>query len=57
MQQPGLLELVRRYLAGQLAGYGNPSADLEDFLVAPELGQDAGLIGAIALARRAFESS
>ena len=57
MQQPGLLELVRSYLAEQLAGYGNPPADLEDFLVAPELGQDAGLIGAIALARRAFESS
>jgi fructokinase len=57
MQQPGLLAMVRVRLAEQLAGYGNIPADLDHFLVAPELGQDAGLIGAIALARRHFEGS
>ncbi len=55
MQQPGLLDMVRKRLAERVAGYGNPPADLEQFLVAPELGQDAGLFGAIALARRHFE--
>ncbi len=55
MQQPGLLGLVRKRLAERVAGYGNLPADFERFLVAPELGQDAGLIGAIALARRHFE--
>lgn len=55
MQQPGLLELVRERLADRAAGYGPVPADLQDFVVAPEFGQDAGLIGAIALARRQFE--
>ncbi|MDR9450069.1 MAG: ROK family protein [Acidimicrobiia bacterium] len=55
MQQPGLLGLVRKYLQERLAGYGPAPADLNDYLVAPKLGQDAGVIGAIALARDAFE--
>lgn len=55
MQQPGLLALVRKYLQERLAGYGPAPADLDDYLVAPKLGQDAGVIGAIALARDAFE--
>ena len=55
MQQPGLLGLVRKYLKERLAGYGPSPADLDGYLVAPTLGQDAGLIGAIALARDAFE--
>jgi fructokinase len=55
MKQPGLLELVRRHLQRRLAGYGPAPTDLEQYLVAPELGQDAGLIGAIALALRTFE--
>jgi fructokinase len=57
MKQPGLLELVRKYLYERLAGYGPAPADLDQYLVAPDLGQDAGLIGAIALARRSFEGA
>jgi fructokinase len=55
MQQPGLLQAVRNHSADRLAGYGNTPANLDEFIVAPELGQDAGLIGAIGLARRHFE--
>lgn len=55
LQQPGLLQLVRGRLAERLAGYGNAPDNLDEFIVGPELGQDAGLIGAIALARRHFE--
>ncbi len=57
MQQPGLLELVRERIADRAAGYGPIPADFQDFIVAPEFGQDAGLIGAIALARHHFEGS
>lgn len=55
MQQPGLLELVRNYFQERLAGYGPAHADRDDYLVAPKLGQDAGVIGALALARDTFE--
>jgi fructokinase len=55
MQQPGLLQMVGDRLGERLAGYGNAPGNLAEFIVAPELGQDAGLIGAIALARRHFE--
>ena len=55
IQQPGLLQLVRDRLGERLAGYGNPPSNLEEFIAAPEFGQDAGLIGAIALARQRFE--
>jgi fructokinase len=57
MQQSGLLEGVRQHLAERLAEYGPSPSDLEQYLVAPELGQDAGLMGAIALARRTFEGT
>ena len=60
MQRPGLLELVRSKLAEQLNGYA-PSAirsgSLDSYVVAPEFGQDAGLVGAIALAMDAFEAN
>lgn len=55
MQQPGLLQMVRGRLVERLAGYGNAPDNLDEFIVEPELGQDAGLIGAIAMARRRFE--
>jgi len=57
MQQPGLLELVRKHLEARLAGYGPAPSDLEQYLIAPALGQDSGLVGAIAMARRAFEGA
>lgn len=56
MQQPGLLELLRTKLAEQLRGYATShirSGSLDDYVVAPQFGQDAGLIGAIALAMSA----
>jgi fructokinase len=46
LQTPGLLARVRAHLVHTLA-------DLADYLVAPALGQDAGLYGAFALAQRA----
>ena len=57
MQRAGLLEMVRAKLAEQLAGYATSpirDGDLDDYVVAPEFGQDAGLVGAIALAMRAI---
>lgn len=56
LQQPGLLEQVRSQLGEQLAGYATSprlSGSLDDYVVAPAFGQDAGLIGAIALAMSA----
>jgi fructokinase len=50
---PGLIALVRTHLAARLAGY-TPRLDtagaMDRFLVAPGLGGDAGLLGAVALA-------
>lgn len=59
MRQSGLLELVREKLAEQLGGYVTTPAlrgPLDDYVVAPEFGQDAGLIGAVALAMSAVEN-
>jgi fructokinase len=53
MDRPGLLERVRGELTRLLGGYlDRPQlgGDLRDYLVAPELGDDAGVLGAIALA-------
>jgi len=51
-RRPKVLEAARRSLAVQLAGYlARPGTeDMESFLVAPALGADAGLYGALALA-------
>jgi len=59
MQQDGLLELVRSKLSEQLAGYTTSQllrGSLEEYVVSPVFGQDAGLIGAIALAMDASAS-
>lgn len=56
LQMPGLLARVRAHLRHDLGGYvTSPSldGDLTGYLVAPELGQDAGLYGAFALAAAA----
>lgn len=56
MQQEGLIELVRGKLVEQLNGYVTTEAlrsSLDEYVVAPAFGQDAGLVGAIALAMRA----
>ena len=53
MQRPGLLERVRGRLPELLAGYppGPRIARRPRYLVAPELGDEAGVLGAIALVR------
>jgi fructokinase len=58
MQRPGLIDLLRTKLGEQLSGYATSDirdGRLDDYVVAPEFGQDAGLIGAIALAMEAYE--
>jgi fructokinase len=49
---PGLIQLVREHLARQLAGYVprlDAAGAMDEFLVPPGLGNDAGLLGAAAL--------
>lgn len=53
----GLLDMVRDRLAERLAEYGNSPANLDRFVMPPEHGQDAGLIGAVALARGRLEGT
>ncbi|MDX9898029.1 MAG: ROK family protein [Spirochaetia bacterium] len=51
---PGLAPLVRKHLLARLSGYTprlDSPASMTDFLVAPGLGGDSGLLGAAALAR------
>ena len=60
MKTPGLLEAVRRHTEEKLAGYvQHPrlTAGLESYIVLPELGDDAGITGAIELGRRAIAAS
>ncbi len=57
MQRAGLLAATRRELARLLGGYLRGTTldgDLADYLVAPELGDDAGVLGAMALASDAL---
>ncbi len=53
MRRPGLLEKIRRGVRETLGGYlRHPSllGELDDYLVAPGLGEDSGIVGALALA-------
>ena len=53
LERPGLLQMVRDRLPGLLAGYLDApelGAEVDRYLVAPELGDRAGVLGAIALA-------
>lgn len=53
MRQPQLVPMVRRMLVDSLAGYGNASAiaeRIDDYVAPPALGDQAGPMGAIALA-------
>jgi fructokinase len=54
MERPQLLPMVRRRLRELVAGYLDTpwlAADIDDYLVSPALGDDAGVLGAIALAQ------
>jgi fructokinase len=53
MEQPGLLAMVRERLRGLVAGYLDTpllAGEIDRYLVAPALGDRAGVLGAIALA-------
>jgi fructokinase len=55
-ERPVLLPLVRQRLRELNAGYLDTpllGEDIDDYVVAPELGDDAGVLGAIALAQTA----
>jgi fructokinase len=55
MKTPGLIEALRRCVRASLAGYVPLWAgDLEDRIVTPVLGDDAGITGAIAIGRQAL---
>lgn len=57
MKTPGLIPALRRQTEARLAGYiSAPQLDpgLERYIVAPGLGDDAGITGAIALGRSAL---
>ena len=54
MQQPGLIENVRREVVESLNGYlqtDRITRDIDQFIVLPALGNQAGMLGAIALAK------
>lgn len=58
MQHAGLLPLVRRRTLELLEGYIQIKAlteRVDEYLVPPQLGDNAGVLGAIALARKAIE--
>ena len=53
MRQPGLFSLVRRHTLELLNGYIRVSEvidRIDQYVVPPELGDNAGILGAIALA-------
>lgn len=58
MKAPGLLDALRRETEARLAGYvTHPRLDpgLRTYIAAPDLGDEAGIRGAIALGRRALK--
>ena len=52
MEKRGLLTLIRTVLQKTLGNYGVPTEEIESYVVGPELGDRAGVLGAIALAKR-----
>jgi fructokinase len=52
---PGLREAARRGMTRSLNGYVSHGLDAPDYITAPELGDDSGLTGALALAADALK--
>ena len=60
MKKPGLLENVRSKVTESLADYIDSDTirnDMQEYIVAPELGDNAGVLGAIVMAKRLIEIS
>ena len=60
MQAEALLPLVRKHLTRSLAGYVQVDElimGMDEYLVAPGLGQQSGILGALALAEHAAQGS
>lgn len=58
MKTPGLLEALRQQTGERLAGYVRPlDRALQDYIVPPALGDEAGITGALELGRRAALSA
>jgi len=59
MKQPQLLEKIRSRIPSLLNGYIKHAKilkNIDDYIVAPELGDRAGIIGALALAEEAYKN-
>lgn len=59
LERSGLLQMIRSRLPALLAGYLDPpelGARIDRYLVAPELGDRAGVIGAIVLAQELYKA-
>jgi fructokinase len=60
MRQPQILTMMRGMLSERLGDYGfagHIADKLEDYLVAPGLGDDAGPMGAVAVGREAYRNA
>ncbi|RYG01645.1 MAG: ROK family protein, partial [Caulobacteraceae bacterium] len=58
MKAPGMIEHLRTLTSEKLAGYiAEWDEDLTHRIVLPELGDDAGITGALELGRRALETT
>ena len=60
MKLPGLLEATRAETTRKLAGYvddARVTSAIDDYIVRPELGDEAGILGAIALAQRLVDAA
>lgn len=55
MQADGLLDAVRAGMVDHLGVYSPPGIDDDDYLCAPTLGHDAGIVGALICGGRAHE--
>lgn len=56
-QTPGLIEATRAAMLDRLGGYAPEAVACDQFLCAPHLGQDAGIVGALCIAELGNASS